>query len=68
MGVLGLGPALLGVWACITIDTIFDPPDGGELGGIASTIRGDSPDSSMAVPPVRSGTRALMRWTNSSPS
>ncbi len=41
MGVLGLGPALLGVWACITIDTIFDPPDGGELGGIASTIRGE---------------------------
>ena len=38
MGVLGLGPALFDVWVCITI---FDPPDGGELGGIVSTIRGE---------------------------
>lgn len=41
MGVLGLGSALLDIWTCVTIDTIFDPPDGGELGGIASSIRGE---------------------------
>lgn len=39
LGVLGLGCELLDAWRCVTINTIFDPPDGGEIGRIAAAIR-----------------------------
>ena len=38
LGVLSLGAALLTLWDCVIVNTIFDPPDGGELGRITMSI------------------------------
>ena len=56
LGVLGLGSALLEHWECVTLDVIFDPPDGGELRRITSTIRGE-------VERLQHGSSASSLWS-----
>ena len=56
-GALGLGRELLACWQCLTVNTIFDPPDGGELGRIVTAIAAE-------VATLQHGSAASTMWLN----